>query len=163
MVMPPAASFVFAPACEDDFERLLALRLLVMREHLERLDRYDPVRARRRFRDNFVAEHMRLILVDDDLAGCVALSPDETGLEILNFYIAPPHQSRGLGGAVVSAILEEADDAARRLHLQVLKLSPAIRFYQRHGFSSIHEDDWDIYMAREPHSRPARKGVTDVD
>jgi hypothetical protein len=44
--MPVA--FTFAPASEDDFEHLLALRLLVMREHLERLDRFDPVRARER-------------------------------------------------------------------------------------------------------------------
>lgn len=153
--MTAGTTFTFAPAREDDFERLLALRLLVMQEHLERLGRYDPIRARQRFCDNFVAEHMRLILVGHDLAGCVALLPDDVGLEISNFYIAPPHQSRGLGGAVLSAILQEADAAAGCLHLQVLKRSPAIRFYQRHGFSATHEDDWDIYMAR--------KGVTDVD
>ena len=32
----------FAPASEADFEPLLALRIDVMREHLERVFRYDP-------------------------------------------------------------------------------------------------------------------------
>ena len=35
----------FAPATEADFEPLLAIRIDVMREHLERVFRYDP-RAR---------------------------------------------------------------------------------------------------------------------
>ena len=148
--MAEAWAFAFAPASEDDFERLLALRIQVMREHLERLGRFDPARARQRFRDNFVAEHMRLIMVGDDLAGCVALLPDQAGLELSNFYLAPEWQSRGLGGAAMAAIVNEADAAERRLHLQVLKLSPALRFYERHGFVKTHEDEWDVYLAREP-------------
>ena len=155
--MPVA--FTFAPASEDDFERLLALRLLVMREHLERLDRFDPVRARERFRGNFVAAHMRLIMVGEDLAGCVALLPDETGLEVSNFYLQPEWHSQGLGGAVLTALLEEADKAGRRSHLQVLKFSPAIRFYERHGFAKTHEDDWDIYLARDPRAGAGPTGA----
>ena len=148
--MLAAPNFTFSSAREDDFERLLALRLLVMREHLERLGRFDPVRARERFRGNFVATQMRLIMVGENLAGCVALLPDQAGLEVSNFYLAPEWQSQGLGGAVMAAILKEADQAGLRLHLQVLKLSPAIRFYERHGFAKTYEDNWDLYLAREP-------------
>lgn len=158
--MPAAPVFTFAPAREDDFERLLALRLLVMREHLERLGRFDPERARERFRGNFVAAHMRLIMVGEDLAGCVALLPDEVGLEVSNFYLQPDRQSQGLGGAVMTAILTEADGAGRRLHLQVLKRSPAIRFYERHGFAKTHEDDWDLYLARDPRGGTRSTGAT---
>jgi hypothetical protein len=37
----------FGPVGEADFEPLLALRIDVMREHLERVFRYKPSRARR--------------------------------------------------------------------------------------------------------------------
>lgn len=161
--MRAAPVFTFAPAREDDFERLLALRLLVMREHLERLGRFDPARARERFRGSFVAEHMRLINVGEDLAGCVALLPDQTGLELSNFYLQPDRQGQGLGGAVLTAILNEADGAGRRMHLQVLKRSPAIRFYERHGFAKTHEDDWDLFLAREPRAGAWPTGATNRD
>ncbi|EDP64859.1 hypothetical protein BAL199_05344 [alpha proteobacterium BAL199] len=37
---------VFQPATEADFERLLELRIRVLRPHLERVGRFDPARAR---------------------------------------------------------------------------------------------------------------------
>ena len=37
-------SWRFAPATEADFEPLLAIRIEVMREHLERVFRYKPER-----------------------------------------------------------------------------------------------------------------------
>ena len=43
----------FGPASEADFEPLLALRIDVMREHLERVFRYSPERARQFFRAAF--------------------------------------------------------------------------------------------------------------
>lgn len=65
----------FTPVVADDFERLLALRLLVMREHLERIGRFDPDRARARFAAGFVPADMKLIQVQDRFAGCVSLNP----------------------------------------------------------------------------------------
>lgn len=61
----------FGPVSEADFEPLLALRIDVMREHLERVFRYRPERARRIFRKHFDEPGLRLILVGDDVAGCV--------------------------------------------------------------------------------------------
>jgi GNAT superfamily N-acetyltransferase len=150
MVMPDALVPTFASATEEDFERLLALRILVMRPHLERLGRFDPARARQRFRDGFAKAQMRLISVSGRFAGCVGVLADEAGLEVSNFYLAPDSQGQGLGGAVMAAILEEADGAGQRVRLQVLKLSPALRFYQRLGFKVTHEDDTDLYLARDP-------------
>ena len=49
--MPEA--WQFAPPSEADFEPLLTLRIEVMREHLERVFRYEPSRARRVFRESF--------------------------------------------------------------------------------------------------------------
>src|SRR3546814_17215914 len=76
----------FQPAAEADFETLLALRIRVLRPHLERVGRFDPERARRYFREGYDPGHLRLILVAGAFAGCVALKPAADGLELENFY-----------------------------------------------------------------------------
>lgn len=141
-------NLAFEPAREADFERLLALRLLVMREHLERLGRFDPVRARERFRNGFAPAHTRLIMLDGAFSGCVSLVPDAIGFELMHFYVEPARQGRGLGAAVLRRLFAEADAAGNPVHLGVLKGSPAIRFYERHGFRHTHEDSWDFFMCR---------------
>ena len=60
-----ASEWRFAPASEADFEPLLAIRIDVMREHLERVFRYEPSRARRVFREHFDQPGLRLILIGD--------------------------------------------------------------------------------------------------
>lgn len=140
--------FVLAPSHADDFEQLLDLRILVMREHLERLGRFDPARARQRFRDAFCLAHMRLIMVESELAGCVALLPEPDGVELSSFYIHPSRQGAGLGSGVLRALLTETDGVGSYVRLQVLKQSPAARLYERHGFRYTHEDEFDLYYHR---------------
>lgn len=149
----------FVPASEDDFERLLDLRIRVMREHLEKLGRYDPERARQRFRSGFQPEHMRLIEVDGAFAGCVTLKRRGDHFEIEHFYLEPVRQSRGLGAEVIGRLLAEADSAGLPIRLGVLKQSPAIRFYERHGFVRTHADEWDIFYER---AAPGGFVVTDA-
>ena len=58
----------FARAEQADAEALVALRVLAMRESLERLGRFDPVRSRERFLSAFSPQHTRHILVDGERA-----------------------------------------------------------------------------------------------
>ena len=48
-----ADTWRFGPVSEADFEPLLALRVAVMRAHLERVDRFTPERSRAVFRRHF--------------------------------------------------------------------------------------------------------------
>jgi GNAT superfamily N-acetyltransferase len=143
-----AGLIAFAPVSEEDFDRLLDLRMRVMRVHLERIGRFDPVRARARFRNGFVPDHMRLILVDGAFAGCVSLVPDATGFELMHFYVEPALQGHGVGGEVLRRLCVGADALGKPIHLGVLKQSPARRFYERHGFVLTHDDQWDDFLRR---------------
>ena len=143
-----ARLIAFAPARDEDVERLLELRIRVMREHLERIGRFDPVRARERFRGSFVPAHARLILVDGAFAGCVSLIPDAIGFELMHFYVDPALQGVGVGGEVLRRLCAEADALTKPIHLGVLKQSPARRFYERHGFVFTHDDQWDDFLLR---------------
>lgn len=140
----------FQPATEADFETLLDLRLRTMRPHLERIGRFDPARARDRFRRGFSAGHTRLIMAEGVAAGCVTMKPIPEGLEIEHFYLEPAMQGVGLGTRVLCLLLAEAAALGLAVMIGVLKQSPAARFYRRHGFIPSHEGPFDDYFVRAP-------------
>ncbi len=139
-------TFAFSAATDADFDRLLDLRLRVMRAHLERVGRFDPERARAMLRRRFSPATMRLIRVDGAVAGCVDVVPRTDHVEIGLFYLEPARQGRGLGSAVLDAILAERPGLPHRL--EVLKESPAARLYERAGFVRTGETEWDVQYER---------------
>jgi GNAT superfamily N-acetyltransferase len=145
---PPPERWQFALVSEADFEPLLALRIGVMREHLERVFRYKPSRARRIFREQFDEPGMRLILADGERAGCVGFRLGESEIKIDSFYLERRLHNRGLGSLILKVLLAEADSIGLPVRLEVLRGSPADRFYLRHGFVKIGEDDIEAEFER---------------
>ena len=99
----------FASATEADFEPLLAIRIEVMREHLERVFRYEPSRARRVFREHFAEPGLRLILIGDEIAGCVGFRVGD-GRDQDRFLLPrPPLSQSRAGHGILKVLLAEAD------------------------------------------------------
>ncbi len=132
----------------EDAEDLVALRIAAMRESLERIGRFDPVRARERFLSGFAPEHTRHIELDGLRAGFVVLKPTADGLLLDHLYIHPDFQSSGLGSKVLEQIFADADEKGLVIKVGALKESESNRFYQRHGFELVEETDWDNYYLR---------------
>src|SRR6185436_4871186 len=95
----------FGSPREEDFESLLALRIDVMREHLERVFRYKPSRARRIFREHFDEPGMRLILVDGDRMGCVGFRDEPEAFKLDSFYLDRRWHNSGLGTVILKVLL----------------------------------------------------------
>jgi GNAT superfamily N-acetyltransferase len=138
----------FAPPGEADFEPLLALRIEVMREHLERVGRFEPARARRIFRGHFDEPGMRLVLTGDERVGCVGFRTAAECLKIDSFYLDRRWHNSGLGTAILRALLAEADARGLPVRLEVLTGSKADRFYQRHGFVKLSQDEIEAEYER---------------
>ncbi|MEV0221820.1 GNAT family N-acetyltransferase [Streptomyces sp. NPDC050704] len=149
------SSWALRSARTADVEVIAELRATVMRTDLERLGRYDEHRVRQRLRDSFSARHTSVIMVDGELAGCVTLRPADGGQLLEHFYLAPHHQGRGLGSAVLRTLLESADAHGTTIRLNVLQGSAARRLYERHGFVVELQDPIDVFMVR-----PANTGAT---
>ena len=66
-------SITFTAVVIEDFENLVALRIEAMRESLERIGRFDPARARERFRSGFSPEDTRYIIWEDKRVGFVVV------------------------------------------------------------------------------------------
>ena len=141
----------FGPPSEADFEPLLALRIDVMREDLERVGRFKPSRARRIFREHFDEPGLRLILIDDERAGCVGFRSEADCLKIDSFYLDRRWHNSGLGSAILEVLVAESDAQGLPVRLEVLTGSKAQRFYERHGFVKLGED-----AIEAEYERPAR-------
>ncbi|MEU8981379.1 GNAT family N-acetyltransferase [Streptomyces sp. NPDC048309] len=138
------------PAEPADVEAIAELRAVVMRPDLERLGRFDEYRVRQRLRDSFSPHHTSVILADGAFAGCVTLRPAEDGRWLEHFYLAPAIHGRGLGSAVLRALLDRTDADGVLVRLNVLQGSAARRLYERHGFTVETQDPIDIFMVRLP-------------
>jgi len=138
----------FGPAREADFEPLLALRIEVMRGHLERVGRFTPERSRGVFRTHFDEPGLRLILVGDETVGCVGFRVGPEHVMLDSFYLAARFQNDGLGSEIFRTLLAESDALGKPMRLEVLKQSPADRFYLRHGFTPIGEGEHDVMFER---------------
>ncbi len=134
------------PAKTTDIDWLVELRAQVLQADLERLGRFDSHRVRQRMRDGYRPESTRIIVVDGEDVGSIAVREEPDARWIEHFYLAPSVQSRGIGTTAVTLVLAERDP--RALRLNVLQGSPARRLYERHGFTVDSEDDVDVWMTR---------------
>lgn len=142
------------PVVDSDFEELADLRLAAMRESLERVGRFDPIRARERLRTNFSPAHTRFMVFEGERIGFFTVRPTAEGMRLDHFYVHPAFQNRGIGGAILKTVFAEADALGLAVFVGALKESASNRFYQRHGFTLVGEGDWDNY-----YSRPASAGT----
>ncbi|MFF5517973.1 GNAT family N-acetyltransferase [Streptomyces coeruleorubidus] len=146
-------TWALRPAGPADVEPIAELRAVVMRPDLERLGRFDEHRVRQRLRDAFCPQHTSVIEADGMFAGSIALRPsetDENGHWLEHFYLSPELQGRGVGSAVLRAVLTRTDTDGELVRLNVLQGSPARRLYERHGFTVESQDPVDVFMVRPP-------------
>lgn len=145
--LPPIA---FIPAAAEDIDRLVDLKVAVMRGELERLGRYTPERAREKFVARFSPERTRLIDLDGHFAGCVSVTDHGEHVEIEHLYLMPERHSSGLGSRIMAVLMDEARALNKPIRLTVLNGSPANRFYQRLGFVETECDPIDIQYIWSP-------------
>jgi GNAT superfamily N-acetyltransferase len=147
-VKTPSNWIELSAAATGDLEELVALRIEAMRESLERVGRFDPVRARERFAAGFSPEHTRHIVVANARVGFVVVKLQSGHLLLDHLYIQPSMQGQGIGAAVLARVFAQADQAAVPLRVGALRQSASNRFYLRHGFVLVEETVFDNYYVR---------------
>jgi ribosomal protein S18 acetylase RimI-like enzyme len=59
-------------------------------------------------------------------------------------------QRQGVGTQVLQILLTHAKNQTKAITLAVVKINPAIQFYEKHGFRITHEDEQKFYMRADP-------------
>ena len=122
-----------------------------MRESLEHVGRFDPIRARERFLSNFTPALTRHIVADGAgraRAGFVVIRPHGDHLLLEHLYFRQRYQGQGFGTAVLKQVFVDADRQSMDVRVGALRDSDANRFYARHGFVLVEQSEWDLYYVR---------------
>jgi len=81
-----------------------------------------------------------ICLVDGTAVGRQLTAHVDGALRLVDVAILPAWQGRGLGGAVLRALLDEAAREQARVELRVARGNPAVRLYERLGFKMVDAD-----------------------
>jgi ribosomal protein S18 acetylase RimI-like enzyme len=83
-----------------------------------------------------------------------------TRINLGSFYVMPGMQRRGIGTQVLRTLLAHAADQSKAITLAVVKINPARRFYEKHGFRIIREDEQKFYMTADPRQGSPSRGIS---
>ena len=138
----------FSQATQEDLEALVAIRITAMRESLEHLGRFDPVRARERFAQTYEPACTRKIIHENKLVGFVVAKKISGALLLDHLYILPVSQGQGIGTHVLSVVFQEATALGLPVRVGALRGSRSNNFYTRHGFHLVERAEFDNYYLR---------------
>jgi ribosomal protein S18 acetylase RimI-like enzyme len=122
-----------------------------MRWIIERLFGWDPAREDKNFAQFFRLDEVRIITADEQDVGWIQEQVDDTTINLGSFYVMPMMQRRGIGTQVLQMLLARARNQSKAITLAVVKINPALRFYEKHGFRITHEDQHKFYLRADLH------------
>ncbi len=96
---------------------------------------------------------VRIIALDGSDVGWLQTMTQDDELFIAQMFVDRPFQRRGIGTEVMKRLIGEAARVNQTVRLDVVKINPAVRLYERLGFQVVGEDDRKFYMKREPVTR----------
>jgi len=146
--------FTLRPATTDDRDWLFALRHATMRPYVEETwHAWDDAVQRTRFEAALALEltDLQIIVTGGRDAGLLHVQHDADGVFLANIQVHPDFQNRGLGTAVIRALLGDAQARREPVRLQVLKVNrAACRLYQRLGFAVTGETEHHVLLMWRP-------------
>ena len=93
---------------------------------------------------------VRIIALDGSDIGWVQTVSEDDELFVAQMFVDRPFQRRGIGTEVIKRLIGEAARVNQTMRLNVVKINPAVRLYERLGFEVIGEEDRKFFMKRNP-------------
>ncbi len=102
------------------------------------------------YQTHYPGARLDLIALDDEPIGRLYVARWREEIRIMDIALLPEHRNRGIGGALLRDLLEEAAATSRRLTIHVERYNPALRLYRRLGFESVGETGVYLLLALDP-------------
>jgi ribosomal protein S18 acetylase RimI-like enzyme len=140
-------------AARSDEERLFALHREAMKDYVAQTWGWDEAWQRTFFAQTYAPSRHALIVRSGAripetaaLVGRICLTRHWRRVFLRDIELVAGERNRGLGTAIVAAILELARERRQAVDLLVLKCNPAQRLYVRLGFAVIADDGARLTM-----------------
>jgi ribosomal protein S18 acetylase RimI-like enzyme len=99
------------------------------------------------YREHYASGSFDVVLVDGRPCGRLYVHRGAGEIRIVDLALLPACRGEGVGTALLRDILAEADAAGKRTTIHVERLNPALRLYERLGFSVA--EDKGVYLLLE--------------
>lgn len=137
------------PAGSDDYRFARQVYYDTMRWLIEQLFGWNQEQEDSKFADQFKLEEARIITADGQNVGWLQTRVSDECLRILQIYVIPAMQNKGIGTRVLRDLIAEARSQQRLTRLSVAKINPAMRLYTAIGFRIVGEDQHKYHMQLE--------------
>jgi GNAT superfamily N-acetyltransferase len=157
----PLGELRFRPISPDDQELLLRIYGSTREEELSSVA-WEPGHREAFLLQQFTAQHAwyqenyaaaeflvlsRRIGEKEVPAGRLYVIRWEKEIRLIDIALLPEHRNGGLGSAILGEILAEGKAAGKPVTIHVEKFNPALRLYERLGFTPI--EDRGVYFLME--------------
>jgi ribosomal protein S18 acetylase RimI-like enzyme len=108
----------------------------------------------RHYQDQFPNADFLVIYAGDQPIGRLYVDRGDDEINIVDIALLPEHRRRGIGSALLKAILAEADQTGKPVRIHVERFNPALHLYDRLGFVKTGDSGVYFLMERPPGHYP---------
>jgi ribosomal protein S18 acetylase RimI-like enzyme len=102
------------------------------------------------WRENYAEASFDVILVDGEPAGRLYVHRGRSEIRIVDIALLPEHRGNGVGTRLLEELLAEGDADAKSVTIHVERMNPALRLYERLGFSVAEDKGVYLFLERAP-------------
>jgi ribosomal protein S18 acetylase RimI-like enzyme len=139
----------FRPALHSDFDYCRRIYFAEM-EWIIRELHIDELAQEKSFLQQWNPTQVRIITLDGADIGWLQSFNHGDDLFLAQLFVERGHQRRGIGTEVMKRLITEAEQRSQAVRLDVVKINPAMRLYERLGFRIVGEELRKFYMKRDP-------------
>jgi ribosomal protein S18 acetylase RimI-like enzyme len=92
----------------------------------------------------------RIIVVDHEPAGRILVDSKPEHLLLVDISLLPQYRNRGIGTGLIRELLKRGEAEGKSVLLHVLATNPAVRLYERLGFSITGDETTYLEMTWMP-------------
>jgi ribosomal protein S18 acetylase RimI-like enzyme len=103
------------------------------------------------WRENYAQASFDVIVADGEPVGRLYVHRGESEIRIVDIALLPEYRGGGIGTRLLQDLVDEADAAGKSVTIHVERLNPALRLYERLGFSLA--EDKGVHLLLERRAR----------
>jgi ribosomal protein S18 acetylase RimI-like enzyme len=102
------------------------------------------------WRENYAEASFDVIVVEGEPAGRLYVHRGPSEIRIVDIALLPAHRGNGVGTRLLDELLAEGDADAKSVTIHVERMNPALRLYERLGFSVAEDRGVYLFLERAP-------------